>query len=103
MSIIIKYPNQKSSRANENLVLFSDDKFSLGKLKNYLSTSEYLYIQDLLKTSDFKKNLFVYELNSKKKIILISIKKKLKTFDIENLGAEFYVRVNNGKNCNILF
>ncbi len=99
MSIIIKYSNQKSSRADENLVLFTDDKFSLGKLKNYLSNSEYLYIQDLLKTSDLKKKLFVYELNSKKKIILISIKKKLKTFDIENLGAEFYVKVNNGKNC----
>ena len=55
MSIIIKYSNQKSSRNDENLVLFTDDKFILGKLKNFISTSEYLYIQDLLKTSDLKK------------------------------------------------
>ena len=34
----------------------------------------------LLKTSDLKKNIFVFEVNSKKKIILISIKKNLKTF-----------------------
>jgi len=38
-------------------------------------------------------------MNSKKKIILISIKNNLKTSDIESLGAEFYVRINYGKNC----
>ena len=46
-----------------------------------------------------KKTYLVFELNSKKKIILISIKNNLKTSDIENLGAEFYGRVNYGKNC----
>jgi leucyl aminopeptidase len=34
----------------------------------------------------------------KKKIILISIKKSLKNFNIENLGAEFFRRINHGKN-----
>ena len=38
----------------------------------------------------------------KKKIILISIKKDLKSFDIENLGAEFYGRINYGKNSEYL-
>ena len=42
--------------------------------------------------------MFIFEANSKKKIVLISIKKNLKTFEIENLGAEFYQRVNYGKN-----
>ena len=37
-------------------------------------------------------------LAQKKKIVLISIKKDLKSFDVENLGAEFYGRVNYGKN-----
>ena len=41
--------------------------------------------------------MLIFELNSKKKIILISIKKKLKTSDIENLGAELYNRINIGK------
>ena len=81
-----------------NLVLFVDEKFSINGLRKYLSNSEFLYIKDILKTSDLKKNLFVFEVNSKKKIILISIKKDLKNFDIENLGAEFYRRINYGKN-----
>ena len=34
----------------------------------------------------------------KKKIILVSIKNNLKTSNIENLGAEFYKKVNHGKN-----
>ena len=34
----------------------------------------------------------------KKKIVLISIKNNLKSSDIENLGAEFYGRINHGKN-----
>jgi len=38
-------------------------------------------------------------LTQKKKIILISIKKNLKTSDIENLGAEFFGRVNYGKDA----
>ena len=42
--------------------------------------------------------MFVFELNSKRKIVLISIKKDLKIFDVENLGAEFYGRINYGKN-----
>ena len=45
-----------------------------------------------------KKNLQVFELNSKKKIILVSIKNNLKNSDAENLGAEFYKLVNHGKN-----
>ena len=35
---------------------------------------------------------------AQKKIILVSIKNNLKTSDIENLGAEFYRRVDYGKN-----
>ena len=50
----------------------------------------------MLRTSDIKKNIFVFEVNSKKKIVLISIKDNLKTSDLENLGAEFYTRINYG-------
>ena len=52
----------------------------------------------MIKTIDLKKNLYVFEVNSKKKIILVSIKTNLKTSDIENLGAEFYKKINHGKN-----
>ena len=84
MSIKINYSNKANSKSLANLVLFADEKFSINALKKNLSNLEFSYINDLLKTSDLKKNLFVFELNSKKKIVLVSIKKNIKTSDIEN-------------------
>ena len=98
MSIKIIYTNKTASKSSSNHVLFVDEKFNIGSLKKYLANTELSYINDLLKTSDLKKNMFLFEINSKKKIMLISIKKELKSFDIENLGAEFYGRINYGKN-----
>ena len=98
MSIKINYSNKAINKSSANLVLFTDEKFSFNSMKKHLSNSEFSYINDLLKTSDLKKNMFVFEVNSKKKIALISIKKDLKNYDAENLGAEFYGRVNYGKN-----
>ena len=97
MSIKISYLNKSSSKSSANLVLFSDEKFNLKGLRKYLLNSEFSYIEDLLKTSDLKK-LLVFELNSKKKIVLISIKKDLKISDVENIGAELFGRINYGKN-----
>jgi leucyl aminopeptidase len=98
MSIKISYLNNLSRKLSVNTVLFVNEKFNMTNLRKHVSSAEFSYINDLLKSSDLKKNMFVYELNSKKKIVLISIKNNLKTFDIENLGAEFYGRVNYGKN-----
>ena len=97
MSIKINYLNKSKGNISGNTVLFVNEKFSLNTLKKYITSLEFSYISDLLKTSDLKKNIFVYEMNSKKKIVLISIKKNTKTFDIENLGAEFFTRINYGK------
>jgi leucyl aminopeptidase len=98
MSIKINYSNKTISKSSANLVLFTDEKFNISNLKNLTSNTEFAYIKDLLKTSDLKKSIFVFEINSKKKIILISIKKEIKNFDIENLGAQFYSYINYGKN-----
>ena len=68
MSIKIYYKNNGPKKPSNNLVLFSDDKFNLKSLKKYISIQEFSYVQDLLKTSDLSKNLFVFELSSKKKI-----------------------------------
>ena len=102
MSIKINHSNKVSAKSSANVVLFADEKFNLSPLKKHISGPEYSYINDLLKTSDLSKNLFVFELSSKKKIILISIKKNIKTSDIENLGAELYGRINYGKNSQYL-
>jgi len=98
MSIKINYTNKTPSKSSSNLVLFVDEEFNTSSLKKYLSISELSYINDLLRTSDLKKKMFLFEINSKKKLMLISIKKDLKNFDVENLGAEFYGRINYGKN-----
>ena len=101
MSIKLNYL-KKTSNKSSNLVLFCDEKYNTNGLKKYLSSTEFSYIGDLIKTIDIKKNLFVFEVNSKKRIVLVSIKKNLKSFDIENLGAEFYKKINYGKNSEYL-
>ena len=68
MSIKLNYLKKIGSKSS-NLVLFCDEKYSTEGLKKYLSNDEYSYINDLLKTVDQKKNLFVFEVSSKKKII----------------------------------
>ncbi len=98
MSIKINYLKLFNSKSTANQLLFCNDKYNISSLKKYISNSEHSYINDLLKTSDLKKNLLVFELTSKKKVILISIKNNLKSSDIENLGAELYGRINYGKN-----
>ena len=99
MSIKVNYSNKTTDKNSFNLILFSDEKFKMNNLKRHLSDNEFTYIIDLLKTCDLKKNLFVFEVSSKKKIILVSIKNNLKTSDLENLGAELFGRINHGKNC----
>ena len=94
MTVQVLYKNNISQKSLARLVLFTDENFNISGLKKYISTEEFSYISDLLKTCDLKKNLLVFEVNSKTKIILISIKKNLQTIDVENLGAEFYSHIN---------
>ena len=74
MSIRINHLKKKISFSEKNIVLFSNDKFQISSLKNHLSNSEFQYINDILKTSDLKKNILVFELNSKKKLFYCQLK-----------------------------
>ena len=67
MSIKINYTKKTVSKSSSNLVLFVEEKFNISNLKKYLSNTELSYINDLLKTSDLKKNMLLFEINSKKK------------------------------------
>ena len=98
MTIKINYLKKTNIKASSNIVVFVDDKFNILNLKKYISSKEIIYIKDLLRASDIKKNMFVFEVNSKRKIVVISIKNDLKSSQIESLGAEFYGRINHGKN-----
>ncbi len=98
MTIKILYKNSSSKIKATNLVLFVDEKFNIKGLKKHISRHEYIYISDLLKTNDLKKDLLFFEINSKKSLFLVSIKKDLKTSDVENLGAKFHKYINYDKN-----
>ena len=94
MTLQVLYKNKSNSN---NLVLFVDENFNISGLKKLISNAEFSYISDLLKNSNLKKNLLFFEVNSKKTIFLVSIKKNTETSDIESLGAEFHGYINNDK------
>ena len=97
MTVQINYKNSGLKNIASNPVLFVGENFNISGLKKYISNTEYSYIFDLLKTSDLKKDLLFFEINSKKTIFLVSIKKDLETADIENLGAKFHSHINYDK------
>jgi leucyl aminopeptidase len=97
MTVQINYKNSGLKNITGNLVVFVGENFNINGLKKYISNNEYFYISDLLKTSDLKKELLFFEINSKKTIFLVSIKKDLKTPDIESLGAKFHGYINYDK------
>ena len=102
MTIKINYKNKNIKKNNTNYVLFVDEKFNLTPIKKYVSNSEFSYINDILKTYDLKKRLFLFELSSRKKFILVSIKKNIKSFEIENLGAELFRKIKSEKRSEYL-
>ena len=102
MTIKINYKNKNIKKNNTNYVLFVDEKFNLTPIKKYVSSSEFSYINDILKTYDLKKRLFLFELSSRKKFILVSIKKNIRSFEIENLGAELFRKIKSEKRSEYL-
>jgi len=90
MSLKINYTNSGIKKTSTNLVLFVDENFNINGLKKNISNIEFSYVSDLLKNSDLKKDLLFFEINSKKTIFLVSIKKDIKSSAIENLGAKFH-------------
>ena len=102
MTVQINYKSNNSKKNSSNLILFVDEKFNISGLKKHISNYEFSYISDLIKNSDFKKDLLVFEINSKKTIFLVSIKKNIKISDIENLGAKFHGHIDYKKRSDYL-
>ena len=71
MPIRISYTNS-TNKASGNIVFFVDEKYNTKNFKKFTSTIELSYINDLLKSSDLKKKILIFEFNSKRKIILIA-------------------------------
>jgi leucyl aminopeptidase len=97
MTVQINYKTSNFKKVSSKLVLFVDEKFNISGLKKYVLNSEFSYISDLLKNSDLKKDLLVFKINSKKTIFLVSVKKDIKTSDVENLGGKFHSYLNYDK------
>jgi len=97
MTVKIDYTNKSFNTVNSNTIFFCSRNLNIQNLSKNLSSNEFKYIKDLLKTGDSKKNIFFFEINSKKKIILIPIKDNLKSSDIENLGAKFFGHIKSEK------
>ena len=98
MTVQINYKNNGLKNSKSNLILFVGENFNISSLKKHISNTEFLYISDLLKISNTKKNLLVFEISSKKRIVLLPIKKDIQTFEVENLGADLYKRIKHEKN-----
>ena len=91
MSVITKNKNSFLKKTPSNLVLFVGEDFNnISNIKKHISKNEYTFIIDLLKSKDKKRRLITIEINSLKKITLVSLKKNIKLVDVENLGAKLY-------------
>ena len=64
MSIQINYKKTLSKLTATNTIFFVDEKFNVSVLKKHISSSEYSYIHDLIKTKDLKKKILTFDLNS---------------------------------------
>ncbi len=98
MSVQINYKNSSIKKNSTNLVLFSDEKYNISNLKKHISKAEYSLVSELIKGKDLKKKIISFDITSKKKIILVSLKKNVTTSDAENLGAKFYDNFKDFKN-----
>ena len=90
MSLLLNYKNVVSNKNSANIIYLVDEKFNISSLKKFISNSHYSFLTDLLKTSDIKREILNFEMNSKKTIILVSLKKTLSKSGAEKLGAKLY-------------
>ena len=103
MNIQISFKSNKIKKNLENQVFFINNKNDVSNLKTYISKSEHIYISDLLDINDKQNNILTYDINSKRKIILVVTKKKPTTSETESLGAKFcdYLKDSKQKTINI--
>ena len=90
MSLLLNYKNVVPNKNGANIIYLVDEKFNISSLKKYIINSHYSFLTDLLKMRDIKSEILNFEINSKKTIILVSLKKDLSKSGAEKLGAKLY-------------
>ena len=68
MNIKTIYKRQVLGKSSGNLILFVDEKINVQNLRKYTSSSEFSFIQDLIKIKDDKKRFYHSILAPKKKL-----------------------------------
>ena len=97
MTVQVVYKNKAKSSNSGVIALFADEKFQIKNRGDFLSNNEFSYIEKISKSKkNTKDNIISFNINEKTTIILIAIKKDLKSFNVENLGANFYNFINSG-------
>ena len=92
MTVQVLYKNKAKSSNTDVTVLFTEDKFHLKNAKRFLSMKDSLFVEKILKNKkNIKENIYSFNINENSTLILVSLKKDLKSSDIESLGAEFYI------------
>ena len=86
MTISINYKNGSSKKNSSNLVLFLDEKFNISNIRKHILGSEYSFISDMLKIKNPKNKIVSFDISSKRKIILVSLKKNISNSDSENMA-----------------
>jgi leucyl aminopeptidase len=100
MTIQTIYKKNLLKKSLKNLIFFVNEKFDISNLKNHILYSDFIFLSDLIKTRNSKKEILVFDITSKKKIILVSLKNKIKFSEVEKLGAKFYDYIKETKEEN---
>ena len=91
MTIQVVYKNKAKSSNQDVIAVFANENFEIKNARGLLSKNETSSLEKILKNKKkTKENIISFNINEKTTIILVSLKKDLKSFDVENLGAAFY-------------
>jgi leucyl aminopeptidase len=90
MTVQVSHINKANIKTSYNQVLFTNKNLDTNNLKTGFTKDEGIFIKDILKKKNNKKDIFLFNVSSKKKLILIPVKEDLDETGVENLGAEFY-------------
>ena len=102
MTVHISYKNKFNNKVADNLIFFVNENFDISNTKKNLSSLEFVFISEMIKENDSNKQILIFDVSSKKKIVLVSLKTNLNNFDVEKLGAKFYELFKDFKKINFI-
>ena len=102
MTVQISYKKKLNNKLVDNLIFFVNENFDISNIKKNLTSLEFSFISEMMKVNDSDKRILIFDLSSKKKIVLVSLKNDLNNFDVEKLGAKFYELFKEFKKINFI-